>query len=164
MTTISVLILALSITGQAPEGFSGRWVADDTRMTAGADAVGSAIDAHRLPRQTRTPLRRELEIAERVDAVEVGRPDAARLALPLTGAAVRTTERSGKAVTARALREGAVLVIRREHALRLPDGSPVTITVEERHELLADGTLQVTTTSTTGTLVHTERTIYRRVR
>jgi hypothetical protein len=162
MLSILVLVMAAPV-AQAPAGFSGRWVAEDTRMGADGDAVASAVDAHRLPRLPRTPPTRELVIEERADAVEVPRAEAAgsRLTLPLSGLAV-TARESGTVITARALREGAALVIRREHELRLPGGGEVVIEVEERHELLADGTLRVVTTSRAGARIETRQAIYRR--
>jgi hypothetical protein len=164
MVIIALLTLVMAAPlAQSPAGFSGRWVGEDTRMGAGGEAVASAVDAHLLPRTPRTPATRELVIEERPDAVEVLRPETnSRLTLPLSGLAVTATDASGIVTTARALREGAALVIRREHQLRLPGGSEVVIEVVERHELLADGTLRVTTTSTSGTLVQTRQAIYRR--
>jgi hypothetical protein len=131
-------------------------------MGVGGEAVDSAIEAHLLPRRPRTPAQREIVIDGRPDAVEVQRAGTARLSLPLTGVAVTTKDTSGTVITARALRDGAALVISREHQVKLPGGPEVLIEVEERHELLADGTLQVTTTSKSGSLTHRHRAIYRR--
>jgi hypothetical protein len=61
------------------------------------------------------------------------------------------------------VRDGAELVVTREQTLRLPGGSEVVIETVERHQLLPDSTLRVETTSRSGALVETHRTIYRRV-
>jgi hypothetical protein len=168
MLTMLMVIFTLAsseASSQEPVGLSGMWVAEDTRMGAGGDAVASPIGAERLPRLARTPRLRELVIDERLDGVEIDRREgvSGRLSLPLTGLAVTTRDASGTQVTARALRDGVVLVIRREHEVRLPGGGEVVVEVEERHELLADGSLSVQTTSKAGALVETHGTLYRRV-
>jgi hypothetical protein len=168
MMSLCFVILALAmpvVSGQAPVGFSGTWVGEDTRMGAGGEAVESPIDAHLRPRLPRRPPLRELVLEERLDGVEVERPDrvGSRMSLPLTGLAVVVRDGAGNLITARALREGAALVVRREHQVRLPGGGEVLVEVEERHELLADGTLQVVTTSKAGGRVQTHRAVYRRV-
>ena len=105
----------------------------------------------------------DLTVEEQTDAVQVDRPGVTRLSLPLSGVAVTTKDSAGNVITARALRDGAALVVRREQTLKLPGGSEVLIDIEERHELLPDGTLRVDTTSKAGALVETHRAVYRRV-
>ena len=164
MVILVSLVIALSThaAAQGLIGFSGRWTTEDVRMHAGGEAVASALGAERLPRVPRQARARELVIEEQPEAVAVGRMATTLLSLPLSGVAVTTKDPSGVAVTARAVREGLALVIRREHQVRLPGGSAVRSAVEERHDLLADGTLLVTTTSTSGVLVETTRAIYTR--
>ena len=65
---------------------------------------------------------------------------------------------------AQAVRDGTALVIRREHQVSLPGGGEVTVEIEERHELLADSTLRVQTTSKAGAQHQVHVATYRRVK
>ena len=155
--------LSTSVSAQSAAGFSGRWIAEDTRMNPGGEAVPSAIGAERLPRISRQPRSRELAIEEQTDVVQLETSGATRPSLPLSGLAVTTKDAAGSVITVRALRDGAALVVTREQAVKLPGGTEVLIEIEERHELLPDGTLRVETTSKAGALAETHRAVYRRV-
>ncbi len=86
-----------------------------------------------------------------------------RWSLPLSGVRVRVADGDVTGVEARAFREGPVLVVRSAQQVRLPGGESVLVEVEERHVLLADGTLRVETVSRAGARTQSHQTLYRRV-
>jgi hypothetical protein len=166
MTTVWCLwvVLAASLLAQSPAGITGRWQTTATPWVTGSDAVASPMGAEQQPRIARDGPVRELVIEEQVDAValERGGSGGARWSLPLSGVTVTARDAGGNAVQAQAAREGAVVIVRSAHPVRLPGGSEVIVHVEERHELLADGTLRVETTAKAGASIQTHRAIYRR--
>jgi len=157
-------VLIAPVSGQTAAGVSGTWRTVDTTMGRRAQAVTSPLDLEG-GRGVPPPVARELRIVELIGRVEVTRPeDSGRTwSLPLTGLATPVLDRTGQAVSARAVREGATLVLRTEQRRRLPGGPEVTLETEERHVLLADGSLQVTTTARSGRVTQTRQLIYQRV-
>ena len=110
---------------------------------------------------------REIVIVDRGDTIELevpGGAEAMRWTLPVNAAATSVSDAQGKTMRAQAVRDGTALVIRREHQVSLPGGGEVTVEIEERHELLADSTLRVQTTSKAGAQQQVHVATYRRVK
>jgi hypothetical protein len=160
---VAVLLIA-PLSGQTSATFSGTWRTVDTTMGRRAQAVTSPLELDG-GRSVPPPRARELRIVELIGRVEVTRPeDSGRSwSLPLTGLATQVLDRTGQAVSARVEREGATLVLRTAQRRRLPGGPEVTLETEERHVLLADGSLQVSTTARSGRVTQTRQFIYQRV-
>jgi hypothetical protein len=157
-----MMVLGNPLQVQAQTRLSGRWIVEDTRMHPGGEAVTSALGAERLPHMARQPKMRELVIDEGAEAIAVEQPgEASRVSLSLSGVEVTTKDSSGAKITARALRDGAAVLIRHEHQVSLL-GTLAVIEVEERYELLPDGTLRVDTTARCGTSVTTSQSVYRK--
>ena len=133
-------------------------------MGGGTHSVASPLDG-RVVRTVPPGSVRELTIAEQVDVVDVRRPEngARTWSMPLSGVAIQALDRDDRPIAVRALRDGAALVIGTGQRVRLPGGAEVTVETEERHVLLADGSLQVTTVARTGNVTQTRQLIYRRV-
>lgn len=150
--------------GQVTPALAGTWRTEETRIGTGTDAVASPIDAHVQLRTARVSRLRELVIApaDTVDANGAGLASALE-SLTVSDLRVSVRDGAGHASSARALRDGPTLVVRKAHRVRLPGGEDALFEVDERYDLLANGTLRVDTTAKVGTLVHTHRAIYRRV-